>query len=169
MNRRSRYVSSLLLKTWAREGTSGGIYRSSEIMICCDEQPRVCTRPSSAAVEGRVGHSAQGKPERGHMGPRGSRHPPADPADVGGPKTEAKRDVYKPDLAHACQPLYGGSRLENQASLLSLCSLPALTGTALLLSINLLCPQQGISCRTYFISQGNFLPVLCMPIIQACP
>ena len=121
MNRRSRYVSSLLLKTWAREGTSGGIYRSSEIMICCDEQPHVCTRPSSAAVEGRVGHSAQGKPERGHVGPKGLPSPTCRPCRRGETKNISKTgDVYKPDLAHACQPSKGLQAREPSSSALSL-------------------------------------------------
>lgn len=133
MNRRSHYVSSLLLKTWAREGTSGGIYRSSEIMICCNEQPHICTRPSSAAVEGRMGHSAQGKPERGHMGPQGLPSFTCRPCRRGGAKNRSKTGhVYKPDLAHTCQPLYRGSRLENQASLLSL-SAPSLPSQVQLL------------------------------------
>lgn len=126
MNHQSRYVSSLLLKTWVREGTSGGIHRSSEIMICGNEQPHVCTRPSSAAVEGRMGHSAQGKPERGHMGPQGLPPSTCGPCRRGGPKNRSKTGhVSKPDLAHACQPLCRGSRLENQASLLSAPSLPS--------------------------------------------
>lgn len=49
-----------------------------------------------------------------------------------------------------------GSRLESQAPLLSLYSLPALTGPALLLSINLLRPQQGISFRTFFYFTREF-------------
>ena len=164
MNRRSHYVSSLLLKTWAREGTSGGIYRSSEIMICCNEQPHVCTRPSSSAGEGRMGHSAQGKPERGHMGPQGLPSSTCRPCRHGGAKNRSKTGhVYKPDLAHACQLLYRGSRLENQASLLSLCSLPALTRPAPLQSINLLFPQQGISCRTILFHKGiSFLSFACL-------
>lgn len=164
MNCRSCYISSLLLKTWAGEGTSGGIYRSSEIMICCTEQPHVCTRPSSTAAEGRVGHSAQGKPEWGHMGPKGLQSPTCRPCRRRGTKNRSKTgDVYKPDLAHACQPLYRRSRLENQASLVSFCSLPALTGPAPLLSINLLCPQQGISCRTFLFHKGiSFLSFACL-------
>ena len=116
------------------------------------------------------GALSTGQARAGPHGTKGLPSPTCRPCRRRGTKNRSKTgDVYKPDLAHACQPLYGGSRLENQASLLSLCSLPALTGLAPLQSINLLCPQQGISFRTFFISQGNFLPVLCMPIIQACP
>lgn len=145
---RSSYVSSLLLKTWAREGTLGGIYISSEITSCCDERPQACSRPPSAAV-GRqspalsTGQAGAG-PRRAHLAPAAT----CSPCRSAGPETEAKQGMFINQAFHvpsrkrpAGEPLQGAPGCRSSL----LCSLPppALTGPAPLLSINLLFHSRG--------------------------